>query len=189
MILDKIPTSANDITIKQYRELTKETDYIKQIAILTGCSEAEIKKVKKKELDFAMYMLKKNMENMDLKVGDTSVGDYNFAIGLGEGTMAQWSDCEAMMKQYENDFESALPYLMAIYCLKEGESYDYTKINERVAYFDARPYADGLRFTAFFLTNDSDFMTAMTNYFPTHPLLTFKQDIQKLQESMEHLQP
>lgn len=188
MILDKIPISANDITIKQYRELVKETDYIKQIAILTGCSEEEVKKVKKKELDFAMYMLRKNMDNLDLKVGDTQVGEYNFSVGIAESSMNQWSDCLGIMKQYENDFESALPYIMAIYCLKEGESYDYTKIIERAAYFDNRPYADGLRFAAFFLTNDSDFLNAMINYFPTHPLLTYKQDILKLQENMELLQ-
>lgn len=188
MILDKIPTSANDITIKQYREFVKETDYIKQIAILTGCSEEEVKKVKKKELDFAMYMLRKNMDNLDLKVRDTQVGEYNFSVGIAEASMNQWSDCLGMMKQYENDFESALPYIMAIYCLKEGEIYDYTKISERAAYFDNRPYADGLRFTAFFLSRDSDFMNAMINYFPNHLLLTYKQVILKLQENMELLQ-
>lgn len=188
MILEKIPQTANDITIKQYRALLKETDYIKKISILTGCSEEEVKKVKKKELDFAMYIFLKNLDNVDLRVEDTQVGEYNFKTGIAEGTMNQWSDCLAIMKKYENDFESALPYIMAIYCLKEGEAYDYTKLEERAAYFDNRPYTDGLRFTAFFLTDDKDFLSVMINYFQTHPLLTYRQDIQKFQESMELLQ-
>jgi hypothetical protein len=187
MILDKIPTTADEISIAQYRALMKEEDYLKQLAILTNLPEEEIKKQKKKEIDFAVYMLLKNLENVDLKVGDTKVNEYDFSRGIGEGTMAQWSDCEAMMKQYKNDFESALPFIMAIYCLKDGEEYDYTKITERAAYFDSCSYASGLRFTAFFLTKDKSFLNALQNYFPQHQLLMYKQDIVKLQESMEVL--
>lgn len=187
MILERIPQTANDITIKQYRNLIKEKDYVKQICILTGCSEDEVKNLKKKEVDFAVYVLLKNINDLEIDFNDYTFGEFNFSTSIAEATLNQWTDCVSIMKKYENDYESALPYIMAIYCLKDGEKYDFNKLQERAEYFDERPYIDGLRFTAFFLTSDKNFLNAMINYFPTHPLLTFRQDIARFQESMEDL--
>lgn len=179
----QIPATLEEFTVRQYLVATKEyeTD-LEFLSCFAGIPIEDLRtqsKAQIKERAFFIHELQKEYSKVNIKdlkeVKEPKVIDfkgqrYNVPEDIEQCTSGQWFDMMNVLKEVKDEI-SALPYIIAIYCLKTGEKYsaDIIAKEQRHLIFRDMNLIEAWSVHAFFLSNDSEYLKLMTDYFHKKP--------------------
>ena len=169
------PSKLEEVTLKQWIDLktvqpeeddTSLENDIKGFSAFTGVPQKALRLIPKKELVYYMQQVIERITEVNAHVMDTKpitefkIGRSTYYIeqDLDNALLGQYSDCTHFMSAMSSDWEF-LPYMMAIYCLKKGQSHtdDMQELEKRAKVMRKARAMDALIVHAFFLTTSEDY--------------------------------
>lgn len=155
-------------------------------------------KQKEKEIEFFITQMLElwkevNAEDLDMSLVDAfTLGKEKFIVpkDLGNQIIGQWQDANKIAKDHQNNLTKFIPWLCAIYCLKEGEQYNGGVVQERAQGLMLElPYFIGLKIHTFFLLRSKEYKAFSRQYFQEDDHMKNQLLVSmSLIESMENMQ-
>ena len=169
----KYPSENEEVTLEQWIDLQKvqpeETTFnsdVKAFSKFTGVPQKELRKMGKKELAHHMPQVIERVTSIgahildaepihELKIGRSM---YYIEQDLDNAPLGQYSDCTHFMNKMESDWDF-LPYMMAIYCLKKGQTHtdDMEELEKRARAMRKARAVDALIIHNFFFHTSQDY--------------------------------
>ncbi len=162
------PSKLEEVTLDQWIKLKavqpEEDGYdnLRGFSAFADIPLGVLKKAPKKDMAFYILQLTELLSdaNMDERTPLTKfkIGKYRYNVeqSLDDASVGQYIDCTHYMKILPE--EEYLPYMMAIYCLRNNESYDDIDLQERVKEMRRAKVMVGLNVNAFFLNSSKDYL-------------------------------
>lgn len=185
----KCPTSYEELTLKQFQELTKyyaDTDRKFDIReVLHIVCDKTIDEVNALPMDFVEKILEKmTFLSVEPKIGEPTttliVNGEKYSINtMQKMKTGEYITVDSIMKSDATNFAS----ILAVLCRKEGEIYDSTfeaeKFEKRVEMFENIPMLEAMRVIQFFI------MRYTISEIPTQLSLQIKEGINHMRKDIE----
>lgn len=167
---------------------------VAMLSRLTGAPKAKIGRITLKDIEPTFNEVSsqiKDFSELQEKAPPKSlvIDGEMFIVPQDLGTdtyYAQWYDFTEIFLHQLPEEGDALCYSLAVFCLKDGEDYDSTKVSERAAKFRKSRMVDVLSVCAFFFETCEQYRSAMQGYSRgrvTSLLRSLEQEVRSTEES------
>lgn len=169
------PSRVEEITLQHWVDLNSEKeDEIKAFSAFSGIPHKLLLQCPKKDvlehLNRSRRLLSDTSKLVDqeppqsFKIGKST---YYVNQDLDGAPMSQYLDCTHYMKFFKENQTEFFPYMMAIYCLREGEEYNGEgyDIEKRAKIMRKAMAVDAVTINAFFLHGSQDYANNFNAYF------------------------
>lgn len=179
------PSRLQEVKLQQFIEITKPSDEndpmseLKSYSRFSGIPLKDLEKAPMSDVNKQIENTKRTLSSIEfvkdmetptkIKIGRNT---YYVAQDLDGAPMAQYIDCTHYMKSFGSNLTAFYPYMMAIYCLKKGEEYNFegNELEERADIMRKCFAVDAISINAFFLTGSEVYARDFLHYSQANPL-------------------
>lgn len=156
----EIPSGWHEVTLRQFKKISKDLDYLEMFSELSGIPLETVKQCKPEEVGYFIEQLEtiydpKQLEGLTDIIEEFELNGVTYKINpnLINEKAGQWWD----MKKLEADMQDKpiefIPMMISMLSRPEGEEYDYAKAKEREELFLDLDVLTAFKIRNFFLSS------------------------------------
>lgn len=179
----KVPSKLEEVSLRQYQALKEESeDTIEAFSKFSKIPLKQLKKASQEEVLYFISQLGDMLQEINIEtlkkdpIKEFKVKRKKFypLPNVDKQSMGRYLDCSSYMKALQEQEYLFYPYLMAIYCPKKEEEYDFDgdQLEARAELMRDLPVITALTVCAFFLNNSKNFAHDFQVYFSPTPTQT-----------------
>lgn len=173
------PSKIEEVSLQQWIDLNSEKeDELKAYSKFSGIPMKQLEACNNKEVRSHLIRLAKLFgQAADIQDQDPpeefTIGNTTYCVNqdMDNAPMSQYLDCTHYMKFFNNNQTEFYPYMMAIYCLRKGEKYDFTpdQLTKRAKKMRKAQAVDAININAFFLHGSQSYANNSQAFFQAKP--------------------
>ena len=173
-----LPETWEEITLRQFIEISKDIDYLEMFSVLTGIPLETVRQCKTEEVAYIVEQLttiynSKDLENLTDIVEEFELHGVIYKINpdLINEKAGQWWDMKKLEVDYKDNPVDFIPMMIAMLSRPDGEEYDYTKAKERSELFLDLDVKTAFKIRNFFLSSQLVYLINSNRYLKKNTVL------------------